>query len=268
MLAPHVAILGVGGIGLAIARRLDAGRRLLVADISPKSLEHAANNLTADGHYVETHTVNVTNYAAVQDFARAAAHGSKLSTVIHTAGVATDQASTQQILDVDILGTANVISAFQAHATVQMSMVCFASVASYFAGDVSPELERHLALAPLDSLLGHEELNLYAENAYPIAKRANVLRVQGAARAWALKGARIKSVSPGAVMTAMGRAALAGPQAEYYRRQIKGAPMGRSGSTDEVASMMTFLVGSESSFVTGADFVVDGGLVTGSKWAL
>ncbi|KAL3495811.1 hypothetical protein BJX62DRAFT_233075 [Aspergillus germanicus] len=116
-------------------------------------------------------------------------------------------------------------------------------------------------------LLGHEELKLYAENAYPIAKRANVLRVQAAARSWALRGARINSVSSGAVMTAMGRASLAGPQAEHYRRLINGAPMGRSGATDEVASAVAFLAGPESSFVTGTDFVVDGGLVPGSKWA-
>ncbi|KAL3440887.1 hypothetical protein BJX65DRAFT_316104 [Aspergillus insuetus] len=211
MLAPRVANLGVGGIGLAIARRLGASRHLLVADISPKSLEHAANNLTADGHDVETHTVDVINYAAVQDFAP---------------GVATDQASTQKILDVNILGTANFISTFQARATAQMSMVCIASVASYFAGDVSPELERHLALAPLDSLLGHEELKM----------------------------ARINLVSPGAVITAIGRAALAGPQVEYYCRQIEGALMGRSGLVDEVASVVAFLAGPESLFVTGADF--------------
>ncbi|KAL4983746.1 NAD(P)-binding protein [Aspergillus falconensis] len=267
MLASRVAILGVGGIGLAIARRLGAGRILALADNSPGSLKHATDSLTADGHIVEPQLVDVADYAAVQRFAKTAAHGGNLSAVIHTAGVATDQATTQKILSVDILGTANAIAAFQEYATAQLSMVCIASVASHFAGQVSPALERHLALAPLDSLLNHEELKLYEGNAYPISKRANVLRVQGAAKPWALKGARINSVSPGAIMTAMSRAVLAGPSAEYHRKLIESAPMSRAGATDEVANVVAFLAGPDSSYITGADFVVDGGMVSGSKWA-
>lgn len=135
MITSRVAILGVGGIGLSIARRLGAGRRLVLADYSASSLKYAADNSTADGHVVETLLVDVSDLSSVKTFAGAASHNTALSSVVHTASVATDQATAERILKVDILGTANVIiAAFHERLVPGLSMVCTASVASHFGG--------------------------------------------------------------------------------------------------------------------------------------
>lgn len=255
-------------MGIASARRLAGGRRVLFADYSQTNLDFAAKSLRDDGHEVETHIIDVADWESVQKFAAAAASAGHIDAIVHTAGLSPAMAPANRIFDVDLLGTANVIEAFQEVITAGASMVCIASIARFGAA-ASPELTAHLASAPRDQLLTNKALldvdTIRPEKAYALSKCGNLLRVQAAARAWAAKGARINTVSPGVILTAMVRQELESAHGATIKGMIQATPMQRGGSADEIASVIAFLTGPDASFITGQDITVDGGFLAGSQ---
>jgi NAD(P)-dependent dehydrogenase (short-subunit alcohol dehydrogenase family) len=262
-----VIVIGTGGMGLAVARRLAGGRRLLLADYSEASLDAVTTTLCGEGHAAEAHTVDVADRASVEKLAAAAGEVGRVDAVIHTAGVSPVTATARRIYQVDLLGTAHVIDAFLPIASPGTSLVCVASMAGHFAS-LPQDLERHLATAPADQLLQHEGIDLEGDpaSAYLVAKRGNQLRVQAAARAWGAKGARLNTISPGVISTPMGQAELQGPTGRYIQAMIDGSGAGRVGTPDDIAAVAAFLAGPESSFITGNDILVDGGAVAAQRW--
>ncbi|KAK4647896.1 uncharacterized protein QC761_105460 [Podospora bellae-mahoneyi] len=270
-----VAIIGSGGMGLASARRLalsSARTTLFLSDFSQANLDSAATSLRNDGHEVETQLIDVSDYASVQKFASAAAQAGRLETIVHTAGLSPAMAPADRIFKVDLLGTVNVIDAFREVVAPGGSMICIASMAR-FGAQPSPDLAAHFATSGRDTILDRPELKELVEKndpsmAYSLSKAANYLRVQAAARAWAEKGARINSVSPGVILTAMVRQELESPHGEMIKQIISGTPLQRGGTADEIASVVAFLAGSEASYVTGTDILVDGGTIAGNMGAM
>ncbi|WP_330251339.1 SDR family oxidoreductase [Nocardia sp. NBC_00565] len=263
-----VVVIGVGAMGLAIARRLGSGRRLLLADYSEVSLEAAAAACRGEGHTVESHTVDISDRGSVVKLAAAAADLGHLDAVVHTAGVSPTMATARQIYEVDLLGTAHVIDAFLAVASPGTSLVSVASMAGYLAS-LSPDFERHLATVATDQLLNHKGIDLDSSNAaeaYIVAKRGNQLRVQAAAHDWGTKGARLNTISPGVTSTPMGIAELAGPTGAYIQSMIDLSGARRTGTPDDIAATAAFLTGPESSFITGNDILVDGGAIAAQRW--
>ena len=97
--------------------------------------------------------------------------------------------------------------------------------------------------------------------AYALSKRANHLRVQAAAVAWGDRGARVNSISPGIILTPLAKDEMSGPGAQGYQPMIAASAAGRVGTTDEVATAAAFLLGPDAAFVTGADLLIDGGVI-------
>jgi NAD(P)-dependent dehydrogenase (short-subunit alcohol dehydrogenase family) len=97
-------------------------------------------------------------------------------------------------------------------------------------------------------------------HAYQLAKRGNSLRVMAEAVRWGKRGARINTISPGIVITPLAKDELTGPRGEGYRRMIDLSPVGRAGTPDEVASVAALLMGPDGGFITGSDFLMDGGV--------
>jgi NAD(P)-dependent dehydrogenase (short-subunit alcohol dehydrogenase family) len=265
--ANALVVIGAGGMGLAVARRLAGGRRLLLADNSEASLETALTALRGEGHLADGHAVDVSDRASVDKLASAAASAGRVDAVIHTAGVSPVTATARQIYQVDLLGTAHVIDAFLAVASPGMSLVCVASMAGHFAS-LPAELERHLATSPAGQLLEHEGIDLDADpgTAYVVAKRGNQLRVQAAAHAWGRAGARLNTISPGVISTPMGQAELQGPMGEFIQSMIDESGARRAGTPDDIAAAAAFLTGPDASFITGNDILVDGGAVAAQRW--
>lgn len=269
-----VVVIGTGGMGLACARRLATGRKLLLADYTAEIVERSVNSLQNDGHTVEGHVVDVTNYATVKEFAEIAGKAGHIDAIIHTAGVSPVQAPARQIFAVDLLGGANVIDAFLSVASAGTSLVFISSMAGYTHTSPEPDFEHHLATAPLDQLLRHTEIEKiqaseeYAAKgeAYGISKRGNHLRVQAAVTAWGKKGARINTVSPGIISTPMGRAEINGPN-PMVKSLVGLTPMKRVGTSEDIANVVAFLAGTESSFISGTDILIDGGVTSSMKWS-
>lgn len=96
--------------------------------------------------------------------------------------------------------------------------------------------------------------------AYQISKRGNVLRVKAEAVKWGKRGARVNAISPGIIVTPLAKDELSGPRGVGYRRMIDLSPAGRAGTPDEVGTLGALLMGPDGAFITGNDFLADGGV--------
>jgi NAD(P)-dependent dehydrogenase (short-subunit alcohol dehydrogenase family) len=264
-----LVIIGSGGMGIAVARRLGAGRVVLLADVNPDLLSRAAEGLADDGHTVLTRQVDVTSKASVDELAEYAVSSGPVTALVHTAGVSPEQASTEVVLAVDLLGVALVLEAFGQVIESRGAGVVIASMAGYFIPPFEPAVESQLATAPADTLLSLEccapERIGSSQMAYPFAKRANQLRVAAAASAWGKRGARINSISPGVISTAMGRQELAGDSGAFMRAMVDASGTRRVGTPDDIAAAVEFLLSRGASFITGIDLPVDGGVIAAMR---
>jgi NAD(P)-dependent dehydrogenase (short-subunit alcohol dehydrogenase family) len=259
-----LVVTGAGGMGLAVARRIGSGRSVVLADAYPQALDLAVETLRGEGYDVRGRLTDVADPGAVAGLAEAAAAEGRIAAVVHTAGVSAATATVEQILAVDLAGTAHVIEAFQAVATRGTSCVCIASMAGHYAS-LDPARERALATAPIAELLSFEPpADRIA--AYILAKRANQVRVQAAAPAWNRLGARINTVSPGVIATAMARAEAETASGAQMAGMLDACGIGRPGTPGEVAEAVAFLTGPSSLYITGTDLLVDGGQAGWLRW--
>ncbi|MFI5937713.1 SDR family oxidoreductase [Actinoplanes sp. NPDC051494] len=263
-----VVVTGAGGMGLAVARRIGSGRTVVLADASAGAVDRAVEALRAEGYAAQGHVVDISDGDAVAGLARAAASQGRLIAVVHTAGVSAATASVRAIIDVDLVGTAHVIDAFGAVAGPGLSMVCVSSMAGHYASP-GPGDERALATAPTAELASLPVVKTLDDNptsAYILAKRGNHLRVQAAATAWNRRGARINSISPGIVSTAMAKAEFDGPAGAHMTAMLDACGAGRTGTPAEIAEVVAFLTGPGSLYVTGTDILMDGGQAAWIRW--
>ncbi|QRN93535.1 SDR family oxidoreductase [Archangium violaceum] len=260
-----VVVIGVGGMGQAIARRQGAGRTVLLADLNEGTLESVATSLRGDGHDVSTRRVDVSSRESVRSLAETASSAGRVVQVIHTAGLSPVQARVEAILRVDLLGVALVLEEFGRVVADGGAGVVIASMAGHLAAPLTPEQEAALRMTPSEGLLElpfvRPEVVTHPAAAYGLSKRANQLRVQGASAAWGGRGARINSISPGVIATPMGQQELAGEHGGMMRAMVAASGTGRLGTPADIANATAFLLGPDASFITGTDLLVDGGVI-------
>jgi NAD(P)-dependent dehydrogenase (short-subunit alcohol dehydrogenase family) len=268
MSKPVLVIIGSGGMGAAIARRIGFGRTLVLADFDDARLESFTASMRGDGYDAIAHKVNVSDRASVASLADAAAALGPVTGVAHTAGVSPQQAPVAAVLAVDLLGTAIVLEEFERVIAEGGAGVVISSMGGHM-GAYPPELEQALASTPTDQLLSlpflSPEALTNAGAAYSIAKRGNQLRVRAAAPLWGDKGARINSISPGIISTPMGQLELAGPTGDGMRAMLDASAVKRLGTPEDIANATEFLLDPRSSFITGTDLLVDGGVIAALK---
>lgn len=257
-------LIGAGSIGLAIARRVSAGRHVLVADLHQKNADAVAKTLEEAGFETTTAVVDVSSRASVHALAAQAQALGDVLRVVHAAGVSPSQAPPAAILHVDLLGTALVLEEFGNVIAADGSAVVIASQSGHRLGALTAEENRLLATTPTDDLLALPMLQADqvtdSLHAYQLAKRGNALRVMAEAVRWAKCGARVNTISPGIIITPLAKDELTGPRGEGYRRMLSKSPAGRAGTPDEVANVAALLMGADGAFITGSDFLMDGGV--------
>ncbi len=264
-----VVVIGAGSIGQAIARRVSAGKHVLMADLRQQNADAAANVLNNAGFDVTTATVDVSSRHSVQGLVETATAIGDVTGVIHPAGVSPSQASPATILKVDLYGTALVLEEFGNGIASGGSAVVIASQSGHRLGSLTAEQNAALAQTPADDLLALPMLQpdqvKDSLHAYQLSKRGNALRVMAEAVRWGKRGARVNTISPGIVITPLARDELTGPRGEGYRRMIELSPVGRAATPDEIGTVGALLMGPDGAFITGSDVLMDGG-VTPAYW--
>lgn len=264
-----VVLIGAGSIGQAIARRVSAGKHVLLADLRQDNVDAAAKVLSEAGFDVSTKIVDVSSRSSVHALVGMATSIGPVSGVIHAAGVSPSQASPATILKVDLYGTALVLEEFGNVIARGGSAVVIASQSGHRLGALTAEQNKALATTPTDDLLNLPMLQpdqiTDPLHAYQVSKRGNSLRVMAEAVRWGKRGARVNTISPGIIITPLAKDELTGPRGEGYRRMLSLSPAGRAGTPDEVANVAALLMGTDGAFITGSDFLMDGG-VTAAYW--
>lgn len=265
-----VVLIGAGSIGLAIARRIGAGKRVVLADLRKKNADAAAVVLSDAGFDATAVVADVSSRESVHALVEAATALGSVTGVIQAAGVSPSQAPSETILRVDLYGTALVLEEFGDVIAPGGSCVVISSQSGHRLPALAPEQDIALATTPVDELLGL--LMLQPDritdplHAYQVAKRANSLRVMAEASRWGKRGARVNAISPGIIITPLARDELSGPRGEGYRRMIGLCPVGRAGTPDEVATVAALLMGPDGAFITGSDFLMDGGVTASYRF--
>ena len=229
----------------------------------------AAQVLSDAGFEVSTAAVDVSLRKSVHALVETAMTIGNITGVIHAAGVSPTQASPATILKVDLYGTALVLEEFGNVIVRGGAGVVIASQSGHRLPALTPEQNKALATTPADELLAlpmlQPEHMTDPLHAYQISKRGNSLRVMAEAVRWGKRGARLNTISPGIIFTPLAKDELTGPRGAGYRRMIELSAAGRVGTPDEVGIVGALLMGPDGAFITGSDFLMDGG-VTAAYW--
>lgn len=264
-----IVVIGAGSIGQAIARRVSAGKHILLADLRQGNVDAAAKVLGDAGFEITTAIVDVASRVSVHALVETATALGDVTGLIHAAGVSPSQASPATILNVDLYGTALVLEEFGSVIARGGAGIVIASQSGHRLPALTPEQNEALATAPTEELLALPMLQpdqiKDSLHAYQISKRGNSLRVMAEAVRWGKCGARVNTISPGIIFTPLAKDELTGPRGEGYRRMIELSAAGRGGTPDEVGAVGALLMGPEGTFITGSDFLMDGG-VTAAYW--
>jgi NAD(P)-dependent dehydrogenase (short-subunit alcohol dehydrogenase family) len=264
-----IVVIGPGSIGQAIARRVGVGKHVLLADLREENAKAAAEILKNAGYEVSIATADASSRSSIHALVEKATALGDVVGLIHAAGVSPSQASPATILKVDLYGTALVLEEFGNIIARGGAGVVISSQSGHRLGPLSVEQSKALATTPVEELLNLPFLQLDqvkdSLHAYQLSKRGNSLRVMAEAVRWGKRGARVNTISPGIIMTPLANDELTGPRGAGYRRMIDACAAGRAGTPDEVGTVGALLLGSEGSFITGSDFLMDGG-VTAAYW--
>lgn len=260
-----ILLTGAGQIGMAIARRMGHGKKIVVGD---KSLENAKtiveilNNSGFDAVAIE---MDLASRDSIINLIKEAQNYGNISMLINAAGVSPSQASIETILKVDLYGTAVLLE--EVGKVIKEGGIgigiTISSQSGYRMPALSMEDDELLAMTSTEELL---DLDILSEgnikdtlHAYQMAKRCNIKRVMSEAVKWGKKQARINSISPGIIVTPLAIDEFNGPRGDFYKNMFANCPAGRPGTADEVANVAELLMSEKGAFITGSDILIDGG---------
>ena len=262
-----IALLGAGGMGCAIVKKIAAGKKIFLGDISEKKLEEVANDFRYHGYDVETMIVDGCDKESIEAYAQKAATLGPVMYFIDSAGASPSQGNYEHIINLDLIGTSYAIDAFGKVMAKGGAGLVIASQTGYMGPNYDMETEMKLALTPTDEL---KDLDVVKEihgsgSAYILSKKVNQLRVRtAAATSWAKRRARINTISPGIIMTPVAYDEFQSP-GNTYQNMIDQSASQRVGTVDEIARAGEFLLSPQSGFITGIDLLIDGGVIASLK---
>jgi NAD(P)-dependent dehydrogenase (short-subunit alcohol dehydrogenase family) len=258
-----IVLTGAGQLGLAIVRRMGYGNKIFIADWKMENAEATAKTLTEAGFDAVPFKVDISSRESVLELIKAAQTVGEISMFINAAGVSPSQASIEQILKVDLYGTSLLLEEFGKVVKAGGTGVVISSQSGYRMPALTADEDRLLATTPVEELLQLDMLKPQnikdTLHAYQMAKRCNGKRVMAEAVIWGERGARINAISPGIIITPLALDEINGPRGEFYKNMFAKSPAGRAGIADEVANVAELLLSNAGAFITGADFLIDGG---------
>ena len=254
---------GAGQIGMAIARRVCFGKKIIVGDKKIENAKTVAKIMTESGFDIEPVECDISLRQSILNLIKAGQKYGEISTLINSAGVSPSQASVETILKVDLYGTAVLLEEVGKIIKSGGRGVTISSQSGHRMPALTPEIDEQLATTPAEDLLKLEVLqpkNIKDTlHAYQMAKRCNVKRVMAEAVKWGKRNARINSISPGIIVTPLAIDEFNGPRGDFYKNMFAKCPAGRPGTADEVANLAELLLTEKADFISGSDFLIDGG---------
>lgn len=256
-------LTGAGQIGMAIARRMGYGMKIVIGDKKPGNAQAIAKTMNDAGFDVVPVDMDLSSRASIQNIIAEAQKYGDITMLVNAAGVSPSQAPIEAILKVDLYGTAVLLEEVGKVISPGGVGVTISSQSGHRMKQLTPEEDEQLACTPTEDLLKLPLLQ--PENirdtlhAYQLAKRCNEKRVMAESVKWGARGARINSISPGIIVTPLAIDEFNGPRGDFYKNMFAKCPAGRPGTADEVANVAELLMSGKGAFITGADFLIDGG---------
>ena len=254
---------GAGQIGLAIARRIGFGKKIIVGDKKFENAKAIAKIMTEAGFDIEATECDISSRESILSLIKKGQEYGEIGTMINSAGVSPSQAPIEVILKVDLYGTAVLLEEVGKVIKKGGRGLTISSQSGYRMGALTAEQDEQLACTPTEELLKLEILqpkNIKDTlHAYQMAKRCNVKRVMAEAVKWGERGARINSISPGIIVTPLAIDEFNGIRGDFYKNMFAKCPAGRPGTADEVANVAELLLSEKADFISGSDFLIDGG---------
>lgn len=256
-------LTGAGQIGMAIARRMGYDKKIIIGDKNFENAKKISEVMNNAGFDVEAIEMDISSRKSILNLISEAQKYGEIAMLVNAAGVSPSQASIETILKVDLYGTAVLLEEVGKVIKKGGVGVTISSQSGHRMPALSAEVDEQLAITPTEELL---TLDVLKKNnikdtlhAYQMAKRCNVKRVMSEAVKWGERGARINSISPGIIVTPLAIDEFNGPRGDFYKNMFAKCPAGRPGTADEVANMAELLMSPQGAFITGSDFLIDGG---------
>ena len=255
-------LTGAGQIGMAIARRMGYGKKIILGDKKTENAQAVAKIMNEAGFDVLPMEMDLSSRDSIQNLIAEAKKAGRITMLVNAAGVSPSQAPVEEILKVDLYGTAVLLEEVGKIIAPGGVGVTISSQSGHRMEQLSPRADEQLACTPPEELLSLEILQ--PENirdtlhAYQMAKRCNEKRVMAEAVKWGKRNARINAIAPGIIVTPLALDEFNGPRGDFYKNMFANSPAGRPGTADEVANVAELLLSDRGAFITGSTFLIDG----------
>lgn len=260
----NVMILtGAGQIGMAIARRMGYGKKIVVGDKKPENAQAVTAILNEAGFDATSLEMDLSSRASIQTLIAEAQKYGEIAMLVNAAGVSPSQASIETILKVDLYGTAVLLEEVGKVIASGGVGVTISSQSGHRMPQLTAEADEQLACTPTEELLSLDMLKPEqikdTLHAYQMAKRCNEKRVMAQSVEWGKRGARLNAIAPGIIVTPLAIDEFNGIRGDFYKNMFAKCPAGRPGTADEVANVAELLMSDKGAFITGSTFLIDGG---------
>lgn len=254
---------GAGQIGMAIAWRMGYGMKIILGDKSIDNANRIAEIMNNVGFDVVPVQMDLSSREDILNIIKTAHQYGEIKMLVNSAGVSPSHVPIEAILNVDLYGTAVLLEEVGKVIADGGVGVTISSQSGKRMAQLTAEQDEQLACTPTDKLLSLDLLqpkNIKDTlHAYQLAKRCNEKRVMYESVKWGERGARINSISPGIIVTPLAIDEFNGPRGDFYKNMFANCPAGRPGTADEVANVAELLMSDKGAFITGTDFMCDGG---------
>lgn len=256
-------LTGAGQLGMAIARRMGYGMKIVVGDRNVENAQTISQIMNEAGFDAVPVSMDLSSRASIRDAIAEARRYGDISMLVNAAGVSPSQASVETILQVDLYGTAVLLEEVGKVIKDGGAGVTISSQSGWRMRALTAEEDAQLATAPAEELLHlpllQPESIRDSLHAYQLAKRCNEKRVMAEAVKWGQRGARFNAIAPGIIVTPLAIDEFNGPRGDFYKNMFAKCPAGRPGTADEVANVAELLLSGKGAFITGSTFLIDGG---------
>lgn len=256
-------LTGAGQIGMAIARRMGYGMKIVIGDKSIKNAETISKIMNEAGFDTIPVEMDLSSRESILNIIAEAQKYGEISMLVNAAGVSPSQAPIEAILKVDLYGTAVLLEEVGKVIKKGGVGVTISSQSGWRMPALTAKEDELLATTPTEELLNLPLLQ--PENirdtlhAYQMAKRCNEKRVMAQSVEWGKREARLNDIAPGIVVTPLALDEFNGPRGDFYKNMFAKCPAGRPGTADEIANVAELLMSDKGAFITGSTFLIDGG---------